>query len=51
MEIKGIPAKFVLVKVIELEVILNQTSIADTDGMECFLAHLHGSEWRRVGGG
>ena len=51
MGIKGIPAKFVLVKVIELEVILNQTSIADTDGMKCFLVPLHGSEWRRVGGG
>lgn len=51
MGIKGIPIKFVLVKVLELEVILNQASTSDTGGMECFLVPLHGSEWRRVGVG
>ena len=49
MGIKGIPTKFVLLKVIELEVILNQASTADTSGTECFLVPPHGSKRRRVG--
>lgn len=50
MGIKGIPTKFVLLKVIELEVVLNQARTADTTGMECFSLPLHGSRRRGVDG-
>lgn len=43
MGIKGIPAKFVLLQVIELEVILSQATTADVTGMECSFVPLHGS--------